>query len=268
MAAGRLITSGRRGRTAMTLVELLVVIAIIALLMALLLPAVQAVRESARRARCANNMKQLGVAVLGFQTARGHLPSGSSLTDNGLAWGGSWLAHILNYSEQKNFHRDIRFDCNNALHVGVGCNDETMANFLPDWMFCPSSPLEKLKPISAGGRSTVRGYGTYVGISGAYPDPVKDGQRVAWVAGYQAFMASNGTLIPNGRLAATEVLDGMSNTFLAGEQSGTMFNMDKGARRPTSAARALMDRSSAPTPPGRPARHAPAGSRAGPAPTT
>lgn len=212
----------------MTLVEILVVLAIITMLMALLLPAVQAAREGVRRARCANNMKQIGVAILSFETSRGYLPSGSSVTDTNQHWGGSWVAHILNYCEQASFHRTLRFDCNNAFHTGVGCNDAALNKFLPDWMFCPSSPLEKFKTSTFSGRSSIRGYGTYVGISGAYRHPDEGDSRVAYAARYQGYIASNGTLIPNGRLTADQVLDGMSNTYLVGEQSGIMFNMDKG----------------------------------------
>ena len=57
-----------------TLIELLVVIAIIAVLIALLLPAVQAAREAARRAQCINNLKQIGLATLNFESTYTYLP--------------------------------------------------------------------------------------------------------------------------------------------------------------------------------------------------
>ena len=87
-----------RALSAFTLIELLVVIAIIAILMALLLPAVQAARESARRAQCLNNLKQVGVALHSYHDVFKCFPPGyittydNSGNDQGPGWG--WAATL------------------------------------------------------------------------------------------------------------------------------------------------------------------------------
>ena len=88
--------SGTRSRfaRAFTLVELLVVIAIISLLVSLLLPAVQGAREAARRTQCLNNIKQLQLAVLNYETAQGEFPPGATRS------GAVWSAFILPQLEE------------------------------------------------------------------------------------------------------------------------------------------------------------------------
>src|SRR5207244_668555 len=114
-------TKQRRG---FTLIELLVVIAIIGVLVGLLLPAVQKVREAAARIQCANNLKQIGLAVHNFENTFGKVPpigswgrtfrnngyppetNGGSLTSADGATG-PWLVHLMPFIEQDNLFKQF-----------------------------------------------------------------------------------------------------------------------------------------------------------------
>lgn len=86
-----------------TLVELLVVIAIIGVLVALLLPAIQAARDAARRAQCSNNLKQIGLAVLNYESAKKKFPAGRRVKTDASqdlpSWS-TWSIDILPYMEE------------------------------------------------------------------------------------------------------------------------------------------------------------------------
>jgi prepilin-type N-terminal cleavage/methylation domain-containing protein len=105
-------------RRGFTLVELLVVIAIIGTLIGLLLPAVQAAREAARRSACSNNMRQVGLSVLNFESTKQKLPaftdrnewtgSPGIVASNGATTPGySWIVHCLPYMEEVGLYNAI-----------------------------------------------------------------------------------------------------------------------------------------------------------------
>jgi prepilin-type N-terminal cleavage/methylation domain-containing protein len=122
-----------RRRRGFTLIELLVVIAIIAVLIALLLPAVQAAREAARRAQCVNNMKQIALGFMNYESSNGCFAAGSVgpnagtatapkfPTINGTQWSDpvhgtstplgffGWPGAILPYMEQQQAYNTINF---------------------------------------------------------------------------------------------------------------------------------------------------------------
>ncbi len=130
--------TGARARQAFTLVELLVVIAIIGVLIALLLPAVQAAREAARRSSCANNLKQLGLALQNYHDARKIFPPGA-LWNSGSAnmpqttLGPNWIIMIMPFMEEKNTLTLY----NTKAYITDGSNYVFRSTVIPA-LLCPS----------------------------------------------------------------------------------------------------------------------------------
>ena len=138
-----------------TLVELLVVIAIIGSLVGLLLPAVQAAREAARRAQCGNNMRQLGLASLNYESAKKKLPA-SLIVGLGMPPGtsgqpgypypgivGSWVPPLLAFMEESNlansYNPKYPWFSSPAIVPGTPDNQAVLKTPIAG-LICPSSP--------------------------------------------------------------------------------------------------------------------------------
>ena len=133
-------------RRAFTLVELLVVIAIIGALIALLLPAVQGAREAARRTQCMNNLKQIGLATLNYESAKGMLPAAGDFkpVQESLYFtfhariklksgsGHSWLTRLLPYLEQQTLANRFDFSRHSSTAENLGRTAQ------PPALLCPS----------------------------------------------------------------------------------------------------------------------------------
>ena len=192
----------RTSRTGFTLIELLVVIAIIGVLVALLLPAVQAAREAARSIECRNNLKQLGLAVMNYESAHRVLPASVIVDTSVTATGnnGSWGVHgrILDFLEQSNLADAVEitqpWDLQAAIHrkeVSVyTCPSDPGTNQIRD----PGSGRPHLVPTS---------YGFNLGTWFVF-DPVSQ-------------LGGDGMFYPNSHLSLAAVIDGTSNTLLAAD---------------------------------------------------
>jgi prepilin-type N-terminal cleavage/methylation domain-containing protein len=183
----------RISRRAFTLVELLVVIAIIGVLVALLLPAIQAAREAARRSSCQNNVRQITVALHGYESRYEHFPAGST-NDKGpirnLPEGNhlSWITRIL--PEMGEPARALNMDFTvGAYHK----NNNAMRQTHVPTLMCPSYPGQDA-PIS-----------TYAGVHHHTEAPID--------------VDNLGVLFLNSRVKFDDILDGHAYTLLVGEKS-------------------------------------------------
>ncbi len=214
-----------------TLVELLVVIAIIGILIALLLPAVQAAREAARRMSCTNNLKQISLAVVNYESGlKTYPPSriifrppGSSRTTvNGL------LTLILPYIEQTNL--------SNVYDYGKGFDhaDNQEAVNMPIAVYqCPSVPGTRLMPIYnrfARGAETPDGYTTQA-TDYMHPRVTMDFDGSSRGGGALADETiSSGAAQPR---KPRDITDGLSNTVLMLESAGHPVNYTLRVKNPS-----------------------------------
>lgn len=233
-----------------TLVELLVVIAIIGVLIALLLPAVQAARESARRSQCANNLKQLGLALHGYEGSAKELPPGyasethASSERDPETWdappGWGWAAYLLPYLEQATITANIDLKQPLWRPEYAELIRATITTF-----HCPSVSAEREPfPVrdAAGnllmidGREIVLGRSHYVashgqescwGACGAaptalvftdiYTSAITEVEHHGDVS-----IVADGPFYRNSRTKFKAVTDGLSNTIFLGEHSSRL----------------------------------------------
>jgi prepilin-type N-terminal cleavage/methylation domain-containing protein/prepilin-type processing-associated H-X9-DG protein len=188
IARSRLQRPTWRGRRGFTLVELLVVIAIIGILIALLLPAIQAAREAARRVQCSNNIKQAGLAVLNYESARKQFPWGSTwytvqsgkltpnivknpwFTGGGHSFPGdqlykNWVVDALPFIEGKTVQ--LSFDLTQPISALVNAAGRNTALTI---MLCPSDPFNQV-PFAAKGNGAPSELSS---MGGTWGDLVKD----------------------------------------------------------------------------------------------
>jgi prepilin-type N-terminal cleavage/methylation domain-containing protein/prepilin-type processing-associated H-X9-DG protein len=199
-----------------TLIELLVVIAIIAVLIALLLPAVQAAREAARRAQCVNNLKQIGLAMLNYESSNGSLPPGKK----NCCWG-TWMVFILPYVEQTgtynawNFVGGMDNDVGGGLFRYNGKGNSTVAGTRLNSYICPSDTANTETGF-ASFPIPEDNYAANLGNVGEGQQATLNG--VPFLGAPFADIYQNGaTTSQYGTVQLSAITDGTSNTMLASE---------------------------------------------------
>jgi prepilin-type N-terminal cleavage/methylation domain-containing protein/prepilin-type processing-associated H-X9-DG protein len=212
-------------RGGFTLIELLVVIAIIAVLIGLLLPAVQKVREAANRIKCANNLKQLGLAMHNYHDTRGTFPpayvnQGGSWLNSGFPFTHGWAPFLLPYIEQQPLYNLYRWDVPQYAPE----NEPVIATQLSIFQ-CPSTPEQNrymlIGPFAYFG--TEAACGDYVIALGV--DPILAQPWVDSVGDYRGALTNTPTpaqdLSPNPTgTRFADIRDGTATTLLLTEVAG------------------------------------------------
>ena len=198
-----------------TLVELLVVIAIIGILIGMLLPAVQEVRAAARRTTCSNNLKQMALGMLNYESAHQHFPPGtkSGISENREQPGLCWGVFVLPYIEQ-NASYDAIQELSSNFEVPtldyIDANGVNYASTVISTFQCPSCPMGDFQTRRLDPDVTMHAKSNYVGVYGNTRANGTD----------QEISKQSGMLYYNSATTFGEVTDGSSNTFLVGERDG------------------------------------------------
>lgn len=200
-----------------TLIELLVVIAIIGLLIALLLPAVQASRESSRRSRCQNNLKQLSLGLLNYADARGGLPpsyvdnlpvQGSSAAAADNVTGLAWSALILPFIEQGAIWDRLQAGISGTNYWGsAGAGVVAVAN----------TPLATFECGSNTGVGTPSAHGG-VGRANYGPNSGSGAQQYSHASDFSGVFILGDKPVA---LKLRSVTDGLTSTIMLAERSST-----------------------------------------------
>lgn len=198
-------------RCAFTLVELLVVIAIVGALVALLLPAVQMAREAARRSQCANNLRQIGLALANYESANGMFPTRT--TAIGIGRRTALFTRLLPYVEQGALFDRYDFTVHWYDPPNTGLIQTPLAVFN-----CPSTPRKKRVDTSVtNGANPPRACGDY--------GELNDVEATSLFSLGLIDAATNAT--PNGALQdnfkncrLADFVDGTAQTLLVGECAG------------------------------------------------
>jgi len=200
-------------RRGFTLIELLVTIGIIGVLVALLLPAVQAARGTARRISCATKMKQMGLALLNYESTFKVFPPGyiSKFTgtgeDTGPGWG--WASMMLPQIEQDAIFRTIHFDLpiehpNNAARVAS----------IPEF-FCPADQIKRVWPAKTRDAA---------GNPIATVCDVAASNYVAMYGTGEPGIDGNGIFYRNSDIGIRQITDGTTQTLAIGERAHPLGN--------------------------------------------